>query len=95
LVGTTSIRHAVGRVKHAGQEALDALEPLLSELRTVAGLREKSRGTFYRGSKAFLHFHEDPSGLFADVRFEADFERMNITARQGQDDLLRWVRDAV
>jgi len=40
-------------VKHAGADALDALEPVLAQLRALDGLREKSRGTFYRKSKAF------------------------------------------
>ena len=54
-------------MKHAGQEALDRLEPLLAELRKRDGLKEKSRGIFYRAGRAFLHFHEDPKGMFADI----------------------------
>jgi hypothetical protein len=73
---------------------LDQLEALLIELREVPGLREKSRGTFYRGSRAFLHFHEDPSGLFADVRFDGDFERASVTTPDQQRSLLRRIRDA-
>lgn len=82
-------------MKHAGEAALDQLEPLLSALRNVDGLREKGRGTFYRGSRAFLHFHEDPKGLFVDVRFDAEFERVSVTTAAEQDSLLRRVRDAV
>jgi len=68
-------------MKHAGAQALDALEPLLGEIRALPGLREKTRGTFYQKSRAFLHFHEDPKGLFADVRdaHGADFERVDVT----------------
>ena len=29
---------------------------------------EKKRGVFYFKSRAFLHFHEDPKGMFADIR---------------------------
>jgi hypothetical protein len=79
-------------MKHAGPEALDRLEPLLTTLRTLTGLREKSRGTFYRGSRAFLHFHEDPAGLFADVRLDVEFERLRVTTAREQDRLLRRVR---
>jgi hypothetical protein len=82
-------------MKHAGSEALDRLEPLLRRLRDVPGLREKGRGTFYRGSRAFLHFHEDPAGLFADIRVDADFERVEVTSEQDQDQLLQRVRSAV
>jgi hypothetical protein len=66
-------------VKHAGAAALDAIEPLLEKLRALPGLKEKSRGVFYRGSKAFLHFHEDPTGLYADVRNTAgNFDRIRL-----------------
>ena len=45
---------------------------------------------FYRKSQAFLHFHEDPKGLFADLReaMGADFERFDVTAAAGRDRLL-------
>ncbi len=66
-------------MKHAGPAALDRLEPLLVQIRRLPGLVEKSRGVFYRKGKAFLHFHEDPTGMFADVRFEgAEFERVRV-----------------
>jgi hypothetical protein len=79
-------------MKHAGPEALDQLEDLLEELRSVAGLVEKKRGVFYRKSKAFLHFHEDPSGLHADVRFGADFERRRVETEKERAVLLGLVR---
>ena len=66
-------------MKHAGPAALDALEPLLARLRALPGLTEKGRGVFYRRSRAFLHFHEDPTGLHADVRLAGDdFERFRV-----------------
>lgn len=78
-------------MKHAGPQALDALEPLLARLRGISGLREKSRGVFYAGGRAVLHFHEDPAGLFADLRTPeaADFDRVDVTAQAGRDELLR------
>jgi len=82
-------------MKHARSDALDELEPLLSRLRQLA-LTERSRGVFYRGSKAFLHFHEDPAGLFADVRLDGvEFERRRATTKREQDDLVRLVRIAL
>jgi hypothetical protein len=67
-------------VKHAGSSALDALEPLLAELRKLPLLREKARGVFYLRSRAFLHFHEDPTGLYADIRSAegTDFDRLKL-----------------
>ena len=77
-------------MRHARAEALDALEPLLAQLRALPGLTEKSRGTFYRKSRAFLHFHEDPKGLFADIRAGdgADFDRFDVTTAAGADALI-------
>ena len=70
-------------MKHAGPEALRALEPLLVEIRRRTPLVEKSTGAFYCKSKAFLHFHEDPAGFFADVRLADDWSRLPVnTARE-------------
>jgi hypothetical protein len=77
-------------VKHAGADALDQLEPLLEKLRGHA-LKEKSRGTFYRGSAAFLHFHEDPAGLFADLKLAGDFTRFRVSTQAERAALLREV----
>jgi hypothetical protein len=67
-------------MKHAGQAALDRLEPTLRRLRAYRALKEKSRGVFYRSGRAFLHFHEHGSALFADVRFDDEFERLCVTS---------------
>lgn len=81
-------------MKHATPAALDALEPLLAALRGVPGLVEKSRGVFARRGRAFLHFHEDPKGLFADVRDAEgrDFERIDVTGDAGRAQLMATVR---
>jgi len=72
-------------MKHAGAEALRRLEALLEEVRRRQGLKERKAGIFYRKSKAFLHFHEDPAGLFADLRGADDFDRFQVnTAAQEQ-----------
>ena len=80
-------------MKHATSGALDELEDLLDDLRGVDGLTEKSRGAFYRGSRAFLHFHEDPSGLYADARLDGvEFERMRVSTQAERKRLLSRVR---
>jgi hypothetical protein len=82
-------------VKHIGPEGLDKLEVLLEALRKRAGLKEKKRGVFYRKSRAFLHFHEDPAGLFADVRLAGpDFDRLPVNSRAEWKSLLAKI-DAV
>jgi hypothetical protein len=82
-------------MKHAGKESLDQLEPLLTALRALPALREKKRGTFSRGGRAFVHFHEDAAGLFADVRFRDEFERFDVTRVAGQQRLARKIREVL
>lgn len=67
-------------MKHAGAAVLDQLEPLLGRIRACGALREKSRGIFYLKSRAYLHFHEDPAGVFVDIRAAdgKDFDRMKL-----------------
>lgn len=61
-------------LKHATGNALDRLEDLLKEIRQISNLKEKQRGIFYFKSTAFLHFHEDPAGLFADLKINDQFQ---------------------
>ncbi len=74
-------------MKHAGANSL-VLAPLLEKLRALPALREKRPGVFYLESRAFLHFHEDPSGVFADVRLGTNFTRLPATSKAQQADLL-------
>jgi hypothetical protein len=76
-------------MRHAGAAALDRLEPLLAAIRATGALKEKSRGVFYLKSKAWLHFHEDPAGLFADIRASdgKDFDRLKVDEPPGADEL--------
>ena len=78
-------------MRHARPAALDQLEPLLTRLRQIAGLQERTRGVFYLKSKAFLHFHEDPAGLFADIRAAdgRDFDRVQVDAEDARDALVQ------
>ena len=75
-------------MKHAGPDVLARIAPLLAELRARPALRERRPGVFELKSRAFLHFHDDPSGIFADVRLADDFVRMRVTSRSEQSDLL-------
>lgn len=80
-------------MKHAGQDALSRLGTILDALRARPDLIEKSPGCFYRRSKAFAHFHEDPSGLFADLKESAaGFTRHRVTTRAEQGAFLARVR---
>lgn len=84
-------------MRHARAEALDRLEPLLGRLREFDALAERSRGVFYVRSRAFLHFHEDAAGLFADARTAAggEFERFKVDEPGGAEVLLARVSAAL
>ena len=76
-------------MKHAGAATLAQLGDLLGEVRKLPQLREKSPGSFYFKSKAYLHFHEDPAGIFADVKLDLEeFTRMRATTASEQKALL-------
>jgi hypothetical protein len=82
-------------MKHAGDAALDRVEELLAQIRKHAGLTEKKRGVFYKGSSALLHFHEDPAGLFADLRTNAGWARFPVNTRAEKRDLLAKIKTAL
>ena len=82
-------------MKHATSAALANLSGLLEQIRTRDGLKEKKLGIFYRKSKSFLHFHEDPAGLFADLSARADFDRYPVNTRQEWDVLLAAIDQAI
>ena len=82
-------------MKHAGPDTLARIAPLLAELRARRVLRERSPGVFELESRAFLHFHDDPSGVFADVRLGEEFVRMPVTSPSQQSDLLAHIDERV
>jgi hypothetical protein len=81
-------------VEHAGADALEELSGLIGELRQLGWLREQTPAHFYWKSRAIVHFHEDPTGLYADVRLDLQgrFERRRVTARAEQDELVADIR---
>jgi len=82
-------------MKHAGPSTLARISPLLAELRARPALCEKRPGVFYLKSRAFLHFHDDPAGVFADVRLAEDFVRLPVTSDSQQADLLERIDDCL
>ena len=82
-------------MRHVNDADLDRLEPLLLELRTIDGLRERKRGTFTHKSRAFLHFHADGDDLLADVRLTDEFERHLASTAAQRARLLKAIRAAL
>lgn len=79
-------------VRHATQDDLDHAAALLAELRKFPQLRERKPGNFSRGSRAFLHFHEDAGDLYVDVRLDSAFQRIKVTSPGEQAEFLSQVR---
>jgi uncharacterized protein (TIGR00251 family) len=83
-------------MKHVSANTLAALEPLLRRVRQHSALTERTRGSFYRKSTAYLHFHEDFSGVYADVKLSSDeFTRVRATTPQEQEHLLSLVAQSL
>jgi len=68
------------------------LAALLDDVRAIGGLTERSPGTFYRGSTAFLHFHVDAAGLFADLKVDGEFVRSRVSTVRERRTFLAAVR---
>ncbi|HWM71626.1 MAG TPA: hypothetical protein VNO35_33995 [Steroidobacteraceae bacterium] len=69
-------------------ETLDCIGPLLAVLRAYEALSEVRPTVFHLQGKDFIHFHEAPDGVFADVRLAKGQVRMPATTPQGQSELL-------
>jgi predicted DNA-binding protein (MmcQ/YjbR family) len=82
-------------MRHATHEDLDHLEALLAELRQLPQLRERRRGYFSRGGRAFLHFHADVGDYYADVKLDSQFHRVKVTSRADQAHFLTRVKEAL
>jgi hypothetical protein len=82
-------------MKHATIAALEELSGLLDQIRTRNGIKEKKPGIFYRRSKSFLHFHEDPAGLFADLSVGTDFDRYPVNTSEERQALLAAIDGAL
>jgi hypothetical protein len=83
-------------MRHISADRLAGIEPLLDRLRSLEGITEKSPGTFYRRTRAFLHFHEHGADVYADVRLDGqEFERVRATTAAEQRKLVSRVRAAL
>jgi len=82
-------------MKHAGAGALQSLSEVLESLRLRTPLVEKRRGIFYVRGEAFLHFHEDRAGIFADLRDRGEWRRFPVNSAAECATLLAAVDDCL
>jgi hypothetical protein len=67
---------------------LDRIAPLLDILRAHPALREPRPTVFQLNDRDFLHFHDEPEGIFADVRLTNGFVRLPVSSHSEQLELL-------
>jgi len=82
-------------VKHAGPAALVRLDSVLRQVRELDALRERKRGSFDSRFGVTLHFHEDPTGLYADLRSAGKTERHRVTTVAERAAVVRLLRAAL
>jgi hypothetical protein len=88
LPAVWTLKGGNAEMRHATAAALQSLSELLEQIRIKDGIREKKLGVFYRKSKAFLHFHEDLAGLFADLADGTGFNRYPVSTEKERRALL-------
>jgi hypothetical protein len=74
---------------------LDCIAPLLEVLRGYSVLREVRPAVFHLNGGDFIHFHEGPEGVFADVRLAKGQVRMSVSTQSEQAELLERIEDAL
>jgi hypothetical protein len=77
-------------MRYARIDTLRQLSDLLGQIRLEPGIEEKRTGIFYRNSRSFLHFHEDPAAVFADIGrgTGSDFDRYPVNTIEQRKMLL-------
>ena len=67
---------------------LECIAPLLAILREHPVLREVAPTVFHLHGRDFIHFHEEPDGIFADVRLATAQIRMSVSTQADRAELL-------
>jgi hypothetical protein len=84
-------------VSRAKKATLQLLEPFLGEVRGlgIPNLVEKANGAFYQRRNGILHFHEDATGIQADVKVDGDWQRVEaVETAAGKRAVLNLLRRA-
>jgi hypothetical protein len=70
------------------------MEPWLDEVRglPIDGLVEKANGAFYQRRIAILHFHESDDGVYADVKVDGEWQRVQIDRGHGKRKVIGLLR---
>jgi hypothetical protein len=72
---------------------LETLAPLLGVLRSYPVLNEVRPAAFHLDGGDFIHFHEEPEGLFADARLGRGRVRLPVSTQAEQAELLERIEE--
>jgi hypothetical protein len=74
---------------------LDRIAPLLGVLRAHPALVEVRPTEFQLHGREFLHFHDEPDGVVADVRLAEGRMSMPVSSRSEQAEFLERIDDTL
>ena len=77
------------------ESTFEALGPLLEVLRAHPALREVRPATFDLNGREFVHFHEGPEGIVADVLLVKGRLHMPVSSPGEQAELLDRIHDVL
>jgi hypothetical protein len=77
------------------QATLDGIAPVLAELRAHPALSEVRPTEFEVDGREFLHFHDEPDGVVADVRLAEGRVSMSVSSRAEQAELLERIDESL
>jgi hypothetical protein len=70
---------------------LETLAPLLKFLRSYEVLGEANETKFLLKGRDFIHFHDEPEGLWADVKLSKGRVRVSVSTASEQSELMEKV----
>ena len=70
------------------ESTIQKLAPLLRMLRSYEILEEVRETKFHLNGRDFIHFHDEPDGLFADVLLAKGRIRASVSSRSEQAELM-------
>lgn len=73
------------------QATEETLKPLLNFLRSYECLEESIDCKFLLKGKDFVHFHDDPDGLWADAKLAKGRIRVSVATRAEQGELMELI----
>jgi hypothetical protein len=78
----------------ATKSTIEALAPLYEEVRAhcIPGLEIKANGAVYQKRNGILHFHEDATGVQADVKVNGEWQRIEVNAAAGRRKVVALLR---